>query len=196
MSFAKRSAALFCVGAVMGSLGDLFHVLSGTEGYPPDVGPFLPGGVQPYWVPLLFGGATVTIGLSHPLADRALGPGTPRRGTESWNRVAAGNVLVLAAWAASGFLPLATGGAKDLLLAATAAAVWWALDRTWQGLALGAGTAAIGTVIEASLVARGAFFYYPHATNFFGVASWLPWLYVTASVAVGNLGRKMAFQGQ
>ena len=51
-------------------------------------------------------------------------------------------------------------------------------------------TAAVGVGVEATLASRGVFSYVaPDAGR---VASWLPWLYVAASVAVGNLARYLA----
>jgi hypothetical protein len=134
-----------------------------------------------WWVPLMFGGACVAIGLSHRLVDRLLG----RDVRPSAARVAAGMVLVLALWATSGVVKPA--GMALGILAPASLAMWLALDGTSVGLALAIATAAAGVAVEATLVSLGVFAYVaPDAGR---VASWLPWLYVAASVAVGNYAR-------
>src|SRR5690349_18978403 len=58
---------LFLAGAILGTALDAFHVLSGVERY---AAPALFG--VAWWAPLLFGGAAVAIGYSHPLFDPLL----------------------------------------------------------------------------------------------------------------------------
>ena len=89
----------------------------------------------------------------------------------------------------SAFVPLESGSTLDSVLAVSALLLWYAADRSWQGLILAALTAAVGSAVEIYLVQQRAYVYLSPKDNFYGVASWLPWLYVAASVAVGNLGR-------
>ena len=63
---------LFLIGAIFGPVGDSFHVVSGTTDYPPDLFQLYFWRL-PYWVPLIFGAATLAIGLSHSQIDRWLG---------------------------------------------------------------------------------------------------------------------------
>jgi hypothetical protein len=177
-----RILILLAVGAIGGTLGDLCHVLSKTEGYP----------TFPFWVPLLFASAVLAIGIAHPWFDRiARTSRTLRPGLLSQSRVWGGLVLLLATWAASGFLNLSTGGSKDLVIAGTAIAAWWLLERTWSGIVLGLLTAVLGTTAEILQSRAGIFFYYPEHQNLWGVPSWLPYLYFIASVTTGNLGRML-----
>lgn len=186
----QKALLLFLAGAIFGTLGDVFHVLSGTlDYYRPSGLMILPPVGQPFWVPLLFGAAGLGIGMSHSSLDPYFGTQPQRPGLKNLTWVLLGTVALLATWAASGFLPWATGGAKDAFMAAVAVGTWLILDRSWQGLALGIATALIGTAVEITLVRSGQFYYLPHAANSMGVPSWLPWLYLCASVSVGNLGR-------
>jgi hypothetical protein len=178
--------ALFLLGAVGGTLGDFFHVMTHTDGYP-QFSWMLPGTGQPFWVPLLFGSATLAIGLSHPWINQWLGPKKIKR--RSFAQIILGNLLFLLLYAASGFLPFATGGLQDILLMTGAISIWLYFDPTWQGAFLCVGTAILGTLVEITLTHFQGFFYYPEVANFYGVPSWLPWLYVAASVTVGNSGR-------
>jgi len=179
---------LFLLGATLGPLGDWFHVISETTAYPTGVYAFY-FGQQPYWVPLLFGTAGVAIGLSHPQMDRWLGAPASRPGSRGIDGVILGIAAFLGIYAMSAFVPLESGSTLDSVLAVSALLLWYAADRTWQGLVLAALTAVVGSAVEIYLVQQRAYVYLSPKDNFYGVASWLPWLYVAASVAVGNLGR-------
>lgn len=184
----KTMGILFASGAILGTLGDFVHVITQTDGYPPG-GVFLPWLGQPFWVPLLFGSAGLSIGLSHLQADRwILQRPVPQKSLPAI--LSAGGVF-LALYSASGVLPLPTGSGMDLVLALGCMTLWWVFDRTLWNLALGIATALIGVGVEIGLTQMGAFFYYPHAANFMGVPSWLPWLYISASLAVGHFARHM-----
>src|SRR5262249_40238619 len=74
-----------------------------------------------------------------------------------------------------------------LLLGAASLLVIWALDRTWQGLALAIGTSIGGAVVETTLVHLRLFH---HARpDVLGLPVWLPFLYFAGAVAIGNLSR-------
>jgi len=188
MSIGKRLLVLFLLGFFLGPIGDYAHVVSQTTGYPQNkfVYYFL---TLPFWVPFLFGTGTLLIGFNFPYFDRILGSSKERVGTKSLALVIVGLVFFLGTYMASGFLPLQTGGMLDVVLAALAILIWLALDATWQGILLGVMTAVVAALTEIELIKAGAFFYRERAANFYGVPTWLPWLYFSASVAVGNLGR-------
>jgi len=172
---------LFLLGAMGGTLGDFFHVVSQTDGYPSSTW-VLPFTHQPFWVPLLFGSATVGIGLSHPWLNFK---------KKSPTQSAIGNLLFLLLYAASAFLPFKTGGWQDILMLAGTLILWLCLDPTWQGALLALATALIGTGVEIVLTHFQIFYYYPRVANFYGVPSWLPWLYTAASITLGNTGRML-----
>lgn len=188
-NWVKTAVILFALGATLGVIGDWFHVRTNTTGYPAEKYALYIAGL-PYWVFLLFGSAAVAVGLGHPVADRFFPKSARQRpGLRSPALIVAGLFAFVFLYSLSGYLPKPAGGVADLILAAAAVGVWWALDRTWQGVVFAATTAILGTVVEVTLVSNGIFFYQPMTSNLLGVASWLPWLYVVVSVAVGNLGR-------
>src|SRR5262245_19108475 len=118
---------LFVYGAVGGTALDAFHAYSGVERYST---PQL-FGLLDWGVPLLFGGAALAIGISHPLADAPL---HNRRRVPSLLTGSIGLIwLVLAYLIAALPVPSwARGGGIALLYA-----VFWLLTgKGWQNLLL------------------------------------------------------------
>jgi hypothetical protein len=174
----RRYFSLFLLGAVVGPLGDASHVISGTLAYPQGAYPLYFFGM-PYWTPLLFGAAACLMG-----AVAGAGPGFSRA------RAIAAVAAFFGIYALSGFLPHASRVA-DGMLAALALAHWWTFDRTRVGLGLAVAAAVGGTAFEALLVRQGVFSYLDGSAGLYGVPSWLPWIYVAASVAVGGFARSL-----
>jgi hypothetical protein len=178
----RRAALLALLGASFGTLLDYGHVWTGTVVY---TKPWLHG--VAWWVPLLYTGASLGIGLSHPLADRLLQRRSPVPLTAP--RLLVGFLGLSAVWFASGALPLSTAGVS-LILAPVALALWLALDRTRQGLVCALVTALAGCAAEVVL-SRAGLFRHTHQ-DVLGIPIWLPWIYVAASVGLGNIGRRLA----
>jgi hypothetical protein len=177
-STAWMSLWLFLLGATLGTGLDAIYVYTGIESYPT---PAFFG--LAWWVPLLFGGAAIAIGVSHPMLDALLQRGrTPPR---LWDSLGALAWLLLAYLIGATSLPSL---AKFGLLALVYFNFWLLTGRSWQNLALSIVTAITGTLIEMILVTAGAFSY-RHSPDMIGVPYWLPWLYACASLAVGGLGR-------
>ncbi len=175
---------LFLLGACAGTALDSLHVYAHVERYPM---PVLLG--EAWWVPLLFGLATVAIGCSHPAVDPLLGHiRPPQRMLTSIGELA---WLVLAYLiSASDLASIARLG----LLVIIYFNFWLLSGRKWQNLLLSLVTAITGTLIEMVLVAAGIFSYlHP---DMMGVPAWLPLLYACASLAVGDLGRTLIFSTQ
>lgn len=169
---------LAALGAALGPVLDYAHVATGAIRYGESVR------FVPWWVPLLYTGAALSIGLSHPITDTILRH--PRRLPLTPARVAAGFVAFCAIWFASGALP-GSSAIVTAILAPASLAVWWWLDRTAIGLLMAAITAVGGSLTEITL-SRAGLFSHTHQ-DVLGLAYWLPWIYVAASVALGNVGR-------
>ena len=172
------SAILFITGALLGSFFDGFHTHSGTTFYSH---PWILK--MAWWVPLLFGSATLAIGDSHARFDSLLGR---NKEIPSWTAVFVGLIIFGMIYCASGFLPQSL---KFFFTLGGALFLWLLFDRTWQGIMLGVGTGLAGSLVEITLI----HFDYFHYTNpdHWGIPDWLPLLYFGASVSVGNLGRKV-----
>jgi hypothetical protein len=164
---------LAALGATVGSALDAIHTHFGATAYSH---PVVWG--MAWWVPLVFGGA-FTIGLARPLFDR--GAGAPP------SRAAA--LLAFAFFTIGYWVSVAPldWWIVALLLLAIFAVSWWLCDRTALGLGIAAAGAIGGPLVESALVARGAFAHL--SPVFLGVSGWLPFLYLSAAVALTTLAR-------
>src|SRR5947209_12597215 len=114
---------LFLAGATLGTALDAFHVLSGIERY---AVPSLLG--VAWWVPLLFGGAAVAIGYSHPLLDPLL---HHRRFRSLFSSLLGLAWLPLVYLVSASFLDTLT---KTLLIALIFCNFWLLTGGGWQNL--------------------------------------------------------------
>ena len=180
----------FVLGAIAGTTGDFVHVITNTDGYPANGPfPFLPliPVRMPVWVPFLFGSAMLLMGCSHKML---VGSYTPRL-SGSTSFAIASLPLFIFIYACTGFVHAGTGSGQDIWLAAVAILLWWFADRTFTGALLAVVNAIGGTLFEMFLVHAHGFFYYPEHANFFGVPSWLPWLYAVAGIVVSVFVRRV-----
>lgn len=195
----------FVGGAIAGTIGDFCHVWTATDGYPffaaaiaattafvrflgtiPPI-PFLPAAV-PLWVPLLMGSAGVM--LVHSQRLMGLGPDL-KLGHKSELRALMGPIAFVALYALSGFMTLPAGGIKDVILALLVGLFWWTADRNLKSLGFAIVAAIAGTLFEIFIVQNGVFFYHPTHSNLMGVPSWLPTLYIMASLGVRQAQAKI-----
>ena len=176
----RAGATLALTGTTLGTALDAIHVHTGTTAYPH---PTLAG--QAWWVPPLFAGAGVVIGLGRPVAERLLGRVAP---APSWRTVVEAMGVFVLAYAVSGVVDARPWWCA-LLLAALFLVGWLRCDGRALGLLLAALTAAGGTVVETLLVGTGAFSYRTPSMGV--VAVWLPALYCCAAVGVGALGKRL-----
>lgn len=183
-----RVGLLFGLGAMICTFGDLIHVLTHTTMYPSGY-VLLPLLGLPFWVPLLFGGAAVTMAVSYSLMASFMVPPVSVRGT--WFKAIVANGLAFLLYVSSGIVNLPTGGAKDALIALGAFVIFVFLGSSWVDLLFAIAAAMVGVLVEAILVRNGIFLYLPPAANLFGVASWLPWLYLSCALGVSYLAKTL-----
>ena len=175
---------LFVFGAILGTVCDLFHVVNDITGYN-----YKSFGEQAWWTPVIFGLATLAIALSHASFDQKWGA---NKRLLTWPKVLYGLMGFVFLYYISGYWSVLSH-MKFVILALGALTVWYMFDKSGYGVIYMILTAIIGCAVEISLVKAGQF-YYTNA-EIFGIVLWLPFLYMTGSVAVGNLGRKL-FQGE
>ena len=171
------------------------------------------------WVPLLFGGAGVDWRWAHAgrhvqakdgrrRIDSSAGPRRCRGSSRSargslglgwepeWGVVYSGIGLFAMQYATSGILattvnppfPDMPSHAIDAILAAWALGQWAVFDYTKQGLTMAVLTGVAGPVTEIFLINVLHLYHYSDP-DFFGIPSWIAWVYFCGSPAVGNLSR-------
>jgi hypothetical protein len=176
----KAFAILFGVGAVMLTVFDMFHTHSGTTAYEHPIVM-----KAAWWTPLLFGTSLSLGGLVYVKGHRAMrGP----RELPSNAALAAALVIYAGLYCASGYAPLSNEGKLALLLVGFAA-MWWLLDRSWQGVAMAAVTAVGGCTTEFILTHANAFHHLQ--PDFLGLPVWLPGIYLVSGAVLGQLSRKV-----
>lgn len=169
---------LLVLGGTLGVALDAWHVASGTTRYATT----WMLGIATWTIPL-FAAAGAAVGALPVALERALGRAIP---APSAARAGIGLALFVLAYLVTGVL---RGGACAVALASLAVVIWLGTGRPAPGLAASHALAAAagGAAVEMTLVHAGAFFHTDD--RFFGVAPWLPLLYVCASLALVPLGR-------
>ncbi|KAI1242583.1 INSIG1 [Lamprotornis superbus] len=81
----------------------------------------------------------------------------------------------------------------SLTLAALSLGLWWTFDRSRSGLGLGITIAFVATLITQFLVYNGVYQY--TSPDFLYIRSWLPCIFFSGGVTVGNIGRQLAMLG-
>ena len=188
----RRALFWGLVGGLVALPLDALHVATGVLHYTTPK-PWMPFGLQDWWAVPLFVGAGVSLGYGHrhvaaPLARTPL-PSSTLTGA------LIGLAALVFAYASSGLLQ-----AWPALALAVYTAVWLAVvvgvDRSARRalVLFSLGTAVVGPAVEAALSASGAFAY-THP-DVFGVALWLPGIYLNAGAAAHLLDRWLLSPGQ
>ena len=151
-----------------------------------------------WWVPILFGGAGIVLGMSHPLLDRA---NESPRAAPGWLSVLAVISCFVLTYELSGILAQAAAidppmsvldraARLDGPLTACALATFAVFERSAGGLIMALLTAVVGPVVEIGLINIGHLYTYSHP-DVAGVPLWIPQVYFAGAPAVGALGRQV-----
>jgi hypothetical protein len=187
MSIAKRALFWSIMGVAMVPL-DALHVVTGVLSYrSPEL-----FGLQAYWVLPLFACAGLALGMGHrhsavPLAQRLFGATV--RPTTTWAALGGLGALV--------FAYMSSGALQDTPVVAliSYAGVWsivvWRVDADARPALIlhSLGSAIVGPLVEIAISSTGAFTH-AHA-DIFGVALWLPGIYLNAGAASHLLDRRL-----
>lgn len=176
----KPYLQLFAIGGAAGTLLDGISTWQGIAFYSD---PFL--FKTAWWVPFLFGSATLLIGWSHarihPLKERRA------------FRFNVGLIFLLTACGCA-FLLNILSGIQAVLLAILYSLNWRITDKTIRGAGLASLTALAGCAVEVLLGKLGHYHY--TRPDIFGIPYWLPFLYLHFSAAAGWLGRLLLIHPQ
>jgi hypothetical protein len=168
---------LFAIGAAGGLVGDAGHVQAGTTTYLDDTPKIWESAL---WFPVLVGLATASLG------ELRLRLGPPRPAFDP--RVGAAAIAsVLAIYAITALVyDQPETPATVLVLMLAVLVVCWLADG-WPALACGLAAAVAGPVAEIVIVKLDLAEYAESADSLFGVALWLPALYLAFGVVVARL---------
>lgn len=191
------------LGLTLGTAADSAHVWTGTAEYI-DVWTF-PLLRVAWWVPGEFVAAGITIGLLQPVCDRIIRKLFPESHQRTYRRLsperlALGLIGLAVLWFGSGLLTMATCPNEVIAAIGASACVglWFLCDRRASDFITAPLTAAIGVGVEWWITTTGKYHYLHTNVESLHIESlpvpiWLPFLYVAASIGVGNLGRFYAF---
>ncbi|XDV18056.1 hypothetical protein PO909_023829 [Leuciscus waleckii] len=182
----RRGLVLFIVGVVLALVLNLLQIQRNVTLFPEEVLDTLFSSA--WWIPLCCGTAAAVVGLLYPCLDRHLGE--PHKFKREWASVMRCIAVFVGINHASAKLDFANNVQLSLTLAALSLGLWWTFDRSRSGFGLGLTTALLATLIAQLLVYNGIYQY--TSPDFLYVRSWLPCIFFSGGVTVGNIGRQLA----
>ncbi|NXD53666.1 INSI1 protein, partial [Corvus moneduloides] len=183
----QRSVVLFVVGAFMALVLNLLQIQRNVTLFPDEVISTLFSSA--WWVPPCCGTAAGEIGDGAECVTRARGrPARPSHSDFSSSMTADLKRIVLNVFFQK--LDFANNVQLSLTLAALSLGLWWTFDRSRSGLGLGITIAFVATLITQFLVYNGVYQY--TSPDFLYIRSWLPCIFFSGGVTVGNIGRQLA----
>ncbi|XP_039380275.1 insulin-induced gene 1 protein isoform X2 [Mauremys reevesii] len=182
----QRSLVLFAVGAFMALVLNLLQIQRNVTLFPEEVIATIFSSA--WWVPPCCGTAAAVVGLLYPCIDSHLGE--PHKFKREWASVMRCIAVFVGINHASAKLDFANNIQLSLTLAALSLGLWWTFDRSRSGLGLGITIAFLATLITQFLVYNGVYQY--TSPDFLYIRSWLPCIFFSGGVTVGNIGRQLA----
>lgn len=181
-----RGSFLFLTGVFFAFVLNLLQVQRQFTSLPQEV--FTNMFSSTWWLPPTCGTAAAIIGLLYPCLDNKLGePHTHRR---EWSSVMRCVAVFVGINHASAKIDFANNMQLSLTLAAMSIGLWWLFDRSRSGFGLGVGIAVLATFVTQLLVYNGVYKY--TEPDFLFVRSWLPCVFFSGGVTMGNIGRQLA----
>lgn len=182
----RRGLVLFTVGVFLALVLYLLQIRKNVVLFPEEALDTLYS--SSWWIPLGCGTAAAVVGLLYPCLDSHLGE--PHKFKREWASVMRCIAVFVGINHASAKLDFANNMQLSLTLAALSLGLWWTFDRSRSGFGLGLTTALLATLIAQLLVSNGIYQY--TNTEVRSVRSWLPCIFFSGGVTVGNIGRQLA----
>ncbi|NXO63383.1 INSI1 protein, partial [Phainopepla nitens] len=176
----QRSVVLFVVGAFMALVLNLLQIQRNVTLFPDEVISTLFSSA--WWVPPCCGTAAGESLTS--TSDFWVFP------VLSWERRMSADLKRTVLNIFFQKLDFANNVQLSLTLAALSLGLWWTFDRSRSGLGLGITIAFVATLITQFLVYNGVYQY--TSPDFLYIRSWLPCIFFSGGVTVGNIGRQLA----
>ncbi|ELT97820.1 hypothetical protein CAPTEDRAFT_165433 [Capitella teleta] len=184
-SLIMRGMCLFCIGVFFSLVLNLLQVQQEVIVFADVVDNLFKSA---WWVAPSCGTAAAVIGLLYPFFDHHLGePHTYKR---EWSSVMRCIAVFVGINHACAKIDFANNMQLSLTLSAMSIGLWWLFDRSRSGFGLGIGIAVLATFVTQLLVYNGVYRY--TAPDFLFVRSWLPCIFFSGGVTMGNIGRQLA----
>ncbi|XP_052245989.1 insulin-induced gene 2 protein-like [Dreissena polymorpha] len=190
MQVVVRGLILFCCGIIFSLVLNLLQVHR----------ELLEDGQQPgsfahydssWWVLPACGLTAAFVGLLYPVLDSHLE--TSLKYKQEWSNVMRCVAVFVGINHASAKLDFMNNLHMSLTLAAMCIGLWWLFDRSKSGFGLGVGIAVLATILTQFLVYQGIYKY--GQADFMFIRSWLPCIFFSGGVTMGNIGRQLAMYG-
>lgn len=181
-----RGVVLFIIGVLFSLVLNLLQVQRQVTQFPDIIDNVFSSA---WWVPPTCGTAAAAMGLLYPYFDRQLG--APPLSKPEWSNVMRCVAVFVGINHASAKIDFSNNLQFSLTLTALSIGLWWLFDRSRSGFGLGVGIAIIATIVTQLLVYHG--FYRYTAPDFLYIRSWLPCIFFSGGVTMGNIGRQLAF---
>ncbi|XP_060060907.1 insulin-induced gene 2 protein-like [Erinaceus europaeus] len=141
-----------------------------------------------WWVALCCGTAAAVVSLLYPCINRHLGE--PHEFKREWTSIMRCVAVFVGINHASAKLDFANYVQLSLTLASLSLGLWWAFDHSRSGLGLGITIAFLATLITQLLVHNAV--YQNTSPDFLYILFWLPCIFFSGGVPMGNIGRQLA----
>ncbi|BFZ01217.1 hypothetical protein BsWGS_04256 [Bradybaena similaris] len=185
-SLVVRGSVLFLIGVFFALVLNLLQVQRQVTVFPPEVLASLFSSA--WWIPPSCGTAAAIIGLLYPCLDKKLGEELHYK--REWSSVMRCVAVFVGINHASAKIDFANNIQLSVSLAAMSIGLWWLFDRSRSGFGLGVGIAVLATFVTQLLVYNDVYRY--TEPDFLFVRSWLPCVFFSGGVTMGNIGRQLA----
>lgn len=185
-SLVMRGVILFTLGVFFFLVLNILQVQRQVTVFPPEVLASLFSSA--WWVAPSCGIAAAVIGLLYPCLDKRLGEDMHIKG--EWSSVMRCVAVFVGINHASAKIDFANNVQLSVSLAAMSIGLWWLFDRSRSGFGLGVGIAVLATFVTQLLVYNDICRY--TEPDFLFVRSWLPCVFFSGGVTMGNIGRQLA----
>ncbi|BFY98066.1 hypothetical protein BsWGS_01106 [Bradybaena similaris] len=181
-----RGFVLFLTGVFFALVLNLLQVQRQVTVFPPEVLASLFSSA--WWIPPSCGTAAAAIGLLYPCLDKKIGGQLPHKA--EWSSVMRCVAVFVGINHASAKIDFANHLQLSTSLAAMSIGLWWLFDRSKSGFGLGISIAILATFVSQLLVYNEVYKY--TEPDFLFVRSWLPCIFFSGGITMGNIGRQLA----